>query len=141
MKNFLICGGRLYGERKFPDGSPRIIGEAELRQFADAMATFAGKHEADIKEGRVTIVNGGCKTGADKLARGLAMIWEAYCITIPARWSQYGKAAGPKRNEVMAAQKLDGVIAFPGGRGTADMVSRAREADVPVWIPFGGVDE
>jgi hypothetical protein len=30
--------------------------------------------------------------------------------------------------------KPDLVIAFPGGRGTADMVARARKAGVPVEV-------
>ena len=29
----------------------------------------------------------------------------------------------------------DGLIAFPGGSGTADMVARARAAGVTVWVP------
>jgi hypothetical protein len=44
-----------------------------------------------------------------------------------------GKAAGPIRNQRMIDEgKPDLVIAFPGGRGTADMVSRAKKAGIPV---------
>jgi len=31
--------------------------------------------------------------------------------------------------------KADLVVAFPGGRGTANMLSQARAADVRVWQP------
>lgn len=49
-----------------------------------------------------------------------------------ADWSQ-GKKAGPLRNARMLAEgKPDVVVAFPGGRGTEDMVARARAAGVPV---------
>jgi hypothetical protein len=36
------------------------------------------------------------------------------------------------RNEEMAASGIDLCIAFPGGRGTEDMVRRAEEYEIPV---------
>jgi len=33
--------------------------------------------------------------------------------------------------------KPDGVVAFPGGRGTEDMVRRAAAAGLKVWFPCG----
>lgn len=54
-------------------------------------------------------------------------------LSIQARWDQHGKAAGPMRNQRMIDEgKPDLVIAFPGGRGTADMVKRARAAGIEV---------
>jgi hypothetical protein len=51
-----------------------------------------------------------------------------------ADWSTHGNAAGPIRNSLMLRQERpDAVAAFAGGRGTADMVSKARAAGVPVW--------
>lgn len=59
-------------------------------------------------------------------------------VPVPAQWSKFGKAAGPKRNQKMLGMKPDLVIAFPGGRGTADMVRRATAAGVEVIeIPRG----
>lgn len=44
-----------------------------------------------------------------------------------------GKAAGPIRNQRMLDDgKPDRVLAFPGGRGTANMVKLAKAAGVPV---------
>jgi hypothetical protein len=47
------------------------------------------------------------------------------CIVreFPANWKEQGKQAGPIRNRGMY-QKFDpdGVVAFPGNRGTSDMV-------------------
>jgi hypothetical protein len=38
----------------------------------------------------------------------------------------FGRSGGPKRNQQMLEEgKPDLVLAFPGGRGTADMVRRA----------------
>jgi len=34
---------------------------------------------------------------------------------------------------MLAEGEPDAVLAFPGGRGTADMVRRAKRAGVPVW--------
>lgn len=54
-------------------------------------------------------------------------------MTIPARWDAHGKAAVPIRNQQMIDEGLpDLVVAFPGGRGTADMVRRARRSGVKV---------
>lgn len=50
-----------------------------------------------------------------------------------ADWAALGKAAGPLRNQRMIDEgKPDLVVAFPGGRGTADMVRRARKANIPI---------
>jgi hypothetical protein len=50
----------------------------------------------------------------------------------PADWTRHGKAGGPIRNQEMLDSGVDLVIAFPGGRGTADMVRRAKKTGVRV---------
>ena len=53
----------------------------------------------------------------------------------PANWAKHGNMAGPIRNQAMLVKgKPDLVLAFPGGRGTADMVNRARVSKVPVEL-------
>jgi hypothetical protein len=55
------------------------------------------------------------------------------CETYPADWYTHGKAAGPIRNQKMLDDAFpDVVLAFPGGRGTADMVRRAEKVGVTV---------
>lgn len=44
----------------------------------------------------------------------------------------YCPAAGPRRNQEMVDSGLDLLIAFPGGRGTADMVDRAKRAGIEI---------
>src|SRR5215475_12388663 len=52
---------------------------------------------------------------------------------IHADWGQFGSGAGPIRNSKMLAEgKPEMVLAFPGGRGTANMVKQARSAGVSV---------
>lgn len=51
----------------------------------------------------------------------------------PADWKRDGRGAGPIRNQRMIDEgKPHIVIAFPGGKGTADMVMRAEMAGIPV---------
>lgn len=51
----------------------------------------------------------------------------------PADWDKHGKAAGPIRNKQMIDEgKPDYVIAFKGGKGTANMIKQAKEAGIPV---------
>lgn len=89
-----------------------------------------------------SVISGGCRShrsrepddrfhGADYHGE----LWaEASGIPLtihPADWIAYGRAAGPMRNQIMvnAAQCL---IAFPGGRGTADVTSRAIKGGLKV---------
>ena len=75
------------------------------------------------------IIHGGAN-GADRLADD----WAAWrCIerkVFKADWKKYGPSAGPRRNAEMLRMLPDLVVAFPGGRGTADMVRRAKAAGV-----------
>ena len=51
------------------------------------------------------------------------------------RYGPYNAVAGHQRNQRMLDEgKPDLVVAFPGGRGTADMVCRARKADIKVMF-------
>lgn len=82
----------------------------------------------------ITDVIHGDARGADTLAG----LW-AYGLGIsvhryPANWNLHGKAAGGLRNQQMIDEAFpDYVVAFPGGRGTADMVRRAKAAGLTVW--------
>ncbi len=83
------------------------------------------------------VIQGGCPTGADALARAWATDRNVECWTVDADWEKYGSAAGPIRNAQMLEETSpDLVLAFPGGRGTADMVKRAKAAGVQVVEPI-----
>lgn len=119
----LVCGGRNYADR-------------------DTAYEFLNRLEAERGIG-VLIVGGA--NGADSLARDwlferddLALDYELF----PAEWKKHGKAAGPIRNQQMLDEgKPDLVVAFPGGRGTADMVRRAIAAGVEVIEPATPTDQ
>lgn len=77
------------------------------------------------------IVQGGAK-GADFLARAWGKMNGLPVEEYPADWNTHGKAAGAIRNQQMLDTKPVAVIAFPGGSGTRDMVTRAKAAGVVV---------
>jgi len=75
----------------------------------------------------------GCARGADTLGESWASANGIPVEKYPALWDVHGRGAGPIRNQLMLDDgKPDGVVAFPGGSGTADMVGRAKAADV--WV-------
>lgn len=81
------------------------------------------------------VVHGGA-TGADAIAHSAALGMEIDTLVMHAKWHEFGKRAGPERNERMAdyAQRRrnegDDVecFAFPMGeaRGTRDCIARMR---------------
>ena len=81
------------------------------------------------------LIQGGAK-GADRMAKDWADRAHVHCATVEALWGAFGPGAGSKRNSAMLLLKPDFCIAFPGGRGTHNMVTKCREANVPVC--FGG---
>lgn len=113
----LVCGGRDFDDRKL------------LFDTLDNYWTGGPLH----------IISGGAK-GADSITEEwFRSYWDGMSLgplsmsVYPADWSNYGKAAGPIRNQQMLDEgKPDLVIAFPGGSGTADMVRRAKKAGVKV---------
>lgn len=102
------------------------------RHFADAerLGAFLGAVEQHYKI--TTIIHGGA-AGADHLAGKYAEWQKIPAHVFPAEWNRHGLAAGPIRNQRMIDEgKPDLVVAFAGGRGTADMIRRAKAAGIPV---------
>ena len=113
------------------------IGVTGGRDYEDKEIVFETWDFVLLKEGPFVMVNG--------LARGadwLSLAWydqvgrEAGCMfdPFPAYWG-LGRMAGPIRNKHMLDSGLDALVAFPGGRGTADMVTRAKDKGVPIYSP------
>ena len=78
--------------------------------------------------------------GADRFAGGWARLRGIEEIPFPADWAAHGRAAGPIRNKRMLDEgRPDLVVAFPGGRGTANMVQQAMDPGLPVQeVPPAG---
>lgn len=105
------------------------------RAYSDAKRVEAVLSELDEAERIELLVHGGAR-GADSLAR----IW-ASGLGIQTRevgvhgrdWLHMGNNAGPIRNARMLSEHPDAlVVAFPGGKGTADCVRKARERGMEV---------
>ena len=79
------------------------------------------------------LVSGACSTGADKMAEEWARDHGVPVERHPADWNAHGSAAGPIRNRQMA-EAAGLLIAFPGGRGTANMIEEARKRGVEVEV-------
>ena len=72
-------------------------------------------------------------SGADRLGERFAKANNCELLVFPADWNKFGKAAGFIRNQQMIDEgKPDLVVALPGGRGTADMVRRAKKHGIEV---------
>ena len=111
----IVCGGRDYANREHV--------YAVLDRW---------KQECDY--GALVIIQGGA-TGADALARDWCASRKVEYANVPADWKAHGKAAGPMRNAKMISDyDPKCVIAFPGGRGTADMVMKAQDAKLFVRV-------
>lgn len=104
----LVTGGRDY------DNRPQLYRQLDAIH-ADELITC--------------IVNGGM-TGADALSSRWAYDRKVDTECYGAKWGQYGGRAGPIRNAAMLASKVDLVVAFPGGRGTAHTVELAKRKGV-----------
>lgn len=103
----LVCGGRDYREA------------SAVKKVLDEL--------------RPSLVIHGGAHGADRLAGAWAESARVPCMVFPAPWRAVGPAAGPLRNGWMLQHgRPELVVAFPGGRGTADMVRRANHQGVPV---------
>ena len=100
------------------------------RHWTDRVAI--GDRLARLPEDSV-IIHGGA-SGADTLAGEIAKERGYPVMVFYAGWRQYGRAAGPIRNQDMIDQKPDLVLAFhkdiQTSRGTADTLNRARKAEI-----------
>ena len=85
-----------------------------------------------------TTVIEGDAPGADRIAGMIARGFGLNLEVHPAKWAEYGRAAGPIRNQEMLSSGVDLVLAFHSdlakSKGTADMVRRTRKADISVEV-------
>ena len=98
------------------------IGEAiRLSQFVPYLIT--------------TVVSGRCPEGVDVLGERWAEQQGIPIEPFPADWKQYGRAAGPMRNQQMV-DYADGLIAVWDGTstGTGDVIRRAEKRQLPLFI-------
>lgn len=111
QRRVLVCGGRDYSNRE------ELFSVLDTAHLADPIGE----------------VIHGAAAGADSLAGEWASARGIPARPFPADWNNHGRAAGPIRNLQMLTDGMpDLVIAFPGGRGTANMIKQAKAHGVPV---------
>jgi hypothetical protein len=113
----LICGGRDYDK---------------LETVRQALT------EATVGHGEIIVINGACR-GADQLGAQCARELGLTVITYPAKRDQYGRAAGPIRNQQMLDEGQPDLAlifhsALEHGRGTKDMWKRLQRAKIPYRV-------
>lgn len=121
----------------FPTGRLAVIVTGG-RGYLDVDTLIDALESLDV----AVLIHGGAD-GADFLAGTWARHSNVRAVVFRAAWREHGRAAGPIRNGRMIAETVATiapaygatpvVVAFPGGRGTADCVRQAKAAGVPVW--------
>lgn len=101
------------------------------RDYSDRETLFAYLDRLHAETPITLLVHGSAK-GADALAWEWAVENGLPWIAHGPDWKKHGRAAGPIRNREMLKENPSLVVAFPGGRGTADMCQAARDAGVKV---------
>ena len=119
--NLLVCGGR--------DCSKADVWNWLEQNAYDEISFATGCYSSvTLKK----LIHGGAR-GADEGAADWGRSEGIKVIGYPADWRKHGKSAGPIRNQRMLDEgKPDIVIAFPGGKGTIDMLRRTEAAGILV---------
>jgi hypothetical protein len=123
----LVCGGRDYSNQS---------------HMFDVLSRFHA-------ENPITVLIHGAAQGAERMAATWAKLRKVLCYAYPASWSDishpdalirhtasgrpYDARAGYRRNQIMLDRgRPDLVLAFSGGRGTFDLIKRAKVAGLTV---------
>lgn len=119
----LVCGGRNYNDHECVFKTlDRLHAEHTFSHVIHGACGWDADHVNGIESMR----------GADALADAWARARGVPLYRVPAAWSRLGHIAGPTRNSGMLAYNPDLVVAFPGWRGTANMIKQATKAGVRV---------
>lgn len=132
----LVCGGRDFANMDIPKHEPEFEKMKKQYKFIfdtlDKICRDKGWMDKKGMMPQVRIVSGAAR-GADTAAIDWAVTRWVPFNSMPANWTEHGKAAGPIRNEAMLFEYQPRlVVAFPGGSGTAHMVKISKEANVEV---------
>lgn len=105
------------------------------RNFNDALTLGSWLGGIHKNNGPITLLIEGGAPGADFMARKFAEWLGIPTQTFEADWDRHGRSVGPLRNKQMLEEgRPDLVVAFEGGKGTANMVAQATAAGVKVLM-------
>lgn len=150
----LVCGGRKFANlyyynakaKKYEKKYGELYMKAQ-REIDFVIDTLDYEIPLIDSDSNIKIISGGAK-GPDNIAITWAMTNHIPYAIYNANWAKHGNAAGPIRNQLMLDSELDyhidsngnktlaiehfTCIAFPGEKGTADMVRRCKKLNIPV---------
>ena len=134
FSRILVCGGRDFAFHYHSSAPSRL----KFRSFVEdsflrsALTLVTNEYRCFLCRENVLIIHGGAD-GADLAADNWAVTNWVPMEEYRASWKEHGHLAGPLRNQKMLDEgKPDLVVAFPGGKGTADMCARAVRAKLPL---------
>lgn len=110
----LVCGGRDFSDRRLM--AEWLVGRPPMPHL---------------------VIHDGAR-GADRMAGEIANENGIHAAEVKALWDFYPRKgpdnAGSLRNAAMLRLKPDRVLAFPGGRGTANCITQAERLGIPVEV-------
>ena len=126
----LVTGSRTWGDTVGSKGESRSVGFTEKLTLTAMLDGLQLKSHPEVND--LTIVHGGCPTGADKIAATWAAELGVPTEVFGADWNTHGHAAGPIRNAQMVETMDPGnpthlvVAAWDGkSRGTKSTIDLA----------------
>ena len=112
-----------------PQGT--LVAIAGGRDIADPAAVIARLDQTRAKYADLVLVHGG-GPGVERIAAQWAERNGVHQIVCKPDWERHGRAAPFRRNDELLNLLPKGVIAFPGGGITENLVDRARQMGIPV---------
>lgn len=100
-----------------------VCGGRDYENWQHVHSTLNELHKAR----KITHIIHGNAPGADTHGGCWARKNGVQEVVCASNWDKYGTRGGPIRNQAMLQLVPDLVLAFPGGRGTSDMMRQADE--------------
>ena len=114
-------------------GSRAFGSHADHRKILYDRLDLALSRRAEAED-EVVVISGTAR-GADQMGEEWAASRGCEVIRMPAQWDKYGKSAGPKRNEEMAAVADAAIIFWDGiSRGSMNMRDICHRLNIPVNV-------
>ena len=112
-----------------PDGT--LVAIAGGKTVTDAGAVIHSLDKARAKYADLVLVHGG-GPGVERIAAQWAERNAVHQVVCKPDWQRHGRAAPFRRNDALLDLLPKGVIAFPGGGITGNLIDKARQRGIPV---------
>ena len=117
-----------------PEGT--LVAIAGGKTVTDADAVWSTLDRTRAKHESMVLVHGG-GPGVEKVAASWAEARGVDQVVCRPDWAAHGKAAPFRRNDELLNLLPKGVIAFPGSGITGNLVDKAKQLGIPVYVVTG----